>query len=83
MRYFLRCRNWYAEPMGCGGFAGPATGERGWGEKVMAIWRWKNELPAIYPEEIFYGKIPTGHAALMSMDLSADGALSEVSSSPE
>jgi len=43
-------------------------GERGWGQKVMAIWRWKNELPAIYPEEIFYGKIPTGHAALMSMD---------------
>jgi hypothetical protein len=43
-------------------------GEGGWGQKVMAIWRWKNELPAIYPEEIFYGKISTGHAALMSMD---------------
>jgi hypothetical protein len=43
-------------------------GEKGWGQKVIAIWRWKNELPAIYPEEIFYGKIPTGHAALMSMD---------------
>ena len=43
-------------------------GEKGWGQKVVAIWRWKNELPAIYPEEIFYGKTPAGHAALMSMD---------------
>jgi hypothetical protein len=43
-------------------------GETGWGQKVVAIWRWKNELPAIYPEEIFYGKIPAGCAALMSMD---------------
>jgi hypothetical protein len=43
-------------------------GERGWGQKVIAIWRWKNELPALYPDEIFYGKIPTGHATLMSMD---------------
>jgi hypothetical protein len=43
-------------------------GEKGWGQKVVAIWRWKNELPAIYPEEIFYGKIPAGRAALMSMD---------------
>jgi hypothetical protein len=42
-------------------------GQKGWGQKMLAIWRWKNELPAIYPEEIFYGKIPTGHAALMSM----------------
>jgi hypothetical protein len=43
-------------------------GEKGWGQKIVAIWRWKNELPAIYPEEIFYGKIPAGRAALMSMD---------------
>ena len=43
-------------------------GEKGWGQKVVAIWRWKNELPAIYPEEIFYGKIPAGRAALISMD---------------
>jgi hypothetical protein len=43
-------------------------GEKGWGQKVIAIWRWKNELPAVYPEEIFYGKIPAGRAALMSMD---------------
>jgi hypothetical protein len=42
-------------------------GENGWGQKVVAIWRWKNELPALYPEEIFYGKIPPGRAVLMSM----------------
>ena len=45
-----------------------AEGEKGWGQKVMAIWNWKNELPAIYPDKIFYGKIPPGRAALMSMD---------------
>jgi hypothetical protein len=43
-------------------------GEKGWGQKVVAIWQWKNELPAIYPEEIFYGKIPGGRAVLMSLD---------------
>src|SRR6202047_2176841 len=43
-------------------------GEKGWCQKVVAVWRWKNELPAIYPEEIFYGKIPPGRAALMSME---------------
>jgi hypothetical protein len=43
-------------------------GERGWGEKVTAIWRWKNELPACYPNEIFYGKIQSGLAVLMSLD---------------
>jgi len=43
-------------------------GEKGWGQKVVAIWRWKNELPAIYPGEIFYGKIPSGRAVLMSMN---------------
>jgi hypothetical protein len=43
-------------------------GEKGWGQKVIAIWQWKNELPAIYPAEIFYGKIPAGRAVLMSMD---------------
>jgi hypothetical protein len=43
-------------------------GEKGWGQKVIAIWRWKNELPAIYPDKIFYGKIPPGRAALMSME---------------
>jgi hypothetical protein len=44
------------------------AGEKGWGQKVVAIWRWKNELPATYPEEIFYGKIPGGRAVLMSLD---------------
>ena len=43
-------------------------GEKGWGQKVIAIWRWKNELPALYPGEIFYGKIPAGRAVLMSLD---------------
>ena len=43
-------------------------GERGWGQKITAIWSWKNELPAKYPREIFYGKIKGGHAVLMSMD---------------
>jgi hypothetical protein len=43
-------------------------GEKGWGQKVSAVWRWKNELPAIYPDRIFYGKIPPGRAALMSLD---------------
>jgi hypothetical protein len=41
--------------------------ESGWGEKISAIWRWKNELPALYPEEIFYGKIEGGVAVLMEM----------------
>jgi hypothetical protein len=43
-------------------------GEKGWGQKVTAIWTWKNELPATYPDEIFYGKIAGGRAVLMSMD---------------
>lgn len=43
-------------------------GEKGWGEKITAVWRWKNELPATFPDEIFYGKIPGGLAVLMSME---------------
>jgi len=43
-------------------------GETGWGQKVMAIWRWKNELPAKYPREVFYGKIKGGLAVLMSIE---------------
>jgi hypothetical protein len=43
-------------------------GEAGWGEKVTSIWRWKNELPAKYPREIFYGKIEGGLAVLMSVE---------------
>jgi len=42
-------------------------GRTKWGEKVEAIWAWKNELPGYYPDDIFYGKIRGGHAALMSM----------------
>lgn len=42
-------------------------GEKGWGRKVMAIWTWKNQLPAECPDEIFYGKLPGGLAVLMSM----------------
>lgn len=43
-------------------------GQKGWGERVSAIWRWKNELPATHPDEVFYGKIPGGLAVLMSLD---------------
>ncbi len=43
-------------------------GESGWGQKVSAIWSWKNELPAAYPDEIFYGKLPNGQAVLMTTD---------------
>jgi hypothetical protein len=45
---------------------GRRLGEKGWGQKVSAIWAWKNELPARWPEETFYGKIPGGLAVLMS-----------------
>lgn len=47
---------------------GRQPGEKGWGKKVTSIWTWKNELPAVYPEEIFYGKIKGGLAVLMSLD---------------
>ncbi|MEX0321157.1 MAG: hypothetical protein AB3N63_03300 [Puniceicoccaceae bacterium] len=42
-------------------------GEKGWGEKMGAVWTWKNQLPADYPEDIFYGKIKGGIAVLMAM----------------
>lgn len=41
---------------------------RGWSPRVVAIWRWKNELPAKFPDDVFYGKLPGGLAMLMSMD---------------
>ncbi len=47
---------------------GRKPGEKGWGEKITAIWNWKNELPATYPKMIFYGKIKSGPAVLMSID---------------
>ena len=43
-------------------------GEKGWGEKMTAVWTWKTQLPAMYPNEIFYGKIKGGFAVLMDMD---------------
>ena len=43
-------------------------GRTKWGAKVEAVWAWKNELPETYPDDIYYGKIPGGHAALMTMD---------------
>ncbi|GAB5560234.1 MAG: hypothetical protein SynsKO_18810 [Synoicihabitans sp.] len=43
-------------------------GRTKWGARLEAIWAWKNELPATYPDEVFYGKIPGGLAVLMAMD---------------
>ena len=46
---------------------GRQPGKKGWGQKVESIWAWKNELPALFPDEIFYGKLPGGLAALMCL----------------
>ncbi len=46
---------------------GRLPGEGGWGQKITSIWSWKDELPARYPREIFYGKIPGGLAVLMTL----------------
>ena len=46
--------------------------ETGWGQKVSAVWGWKNQLPAHYPDEIFYGKIKVGAAVLMTIDYLRD-----------
>lgn len=43
-------------------------GESGWGERMEAVWPWKNQLPSDYPNEIYYGKIKGGFAVLMEMD---------------
>ena len=43
-------------------------GETGWGAKISAVWGWKNQLPAHYPQEIFYGKLKNGSAVLMTLD---------------
>lgn len=43
-------------------------GESGWGERVSAVWAWKNQLPSLYPDDIYYGKIKGGFAVLMEMD---------------
>jgi len=42
-------------------------GESGWGQRVEAVWPWKNQLPAKYPDDIYYGKIKGGFAVLMEM----------------
>ena len=47
-------------------------GEKGWGPKVEAIWPWKNQLPATFPDEIFYGKIKGGLAVLVEMNYLRD-----------
>jgi len=47
-------------------------GEKGWGKKMTAVWTWKNQLPALYPDDIFYGKIKGGVAVLMDMDYMAN-----------
>ena len=47
-------------------------GEKGWGQKVTAVWQWKNQLPATYPDEIFYGKMKGGAAVLMTIDYLRD-----------
>ena len=46
--------------------------EKGWGQKISAVWVWKNQLPAQYPDEIFYGKIKGGAAVLMTTDYLRD-----------
>ncbi|MCH6257945.1 hypothetical protein MLD52_15405 [Puniceicoccaceae bacterium K14] len=43
-------------------------GRTKWGARVEAVWLWKNELPEVYPDDMFYGKIKGGLAVLMSMD---------------
>nr|MEE4267082.1 hypothetical protein [Candidatus Krumholzibacteria bacterium] len=42
-------------------------GESGWGQRVEAVWPWKNQLPTEYPDDIYYGKIKGGFAVLMDM----------------
>ena len=43
-------------------------GEKGWGKKIGAVWSWKNQLPAEFPDEIFYGKDEHGRAVLMTLE---------------
>lgn len=47
-------------------------GESGWGARVEAVWPWKNQLPADYPHDIYYGKIKGGFAVLMAMTYLAE-----------
>ncbi|EDY80826.1 hypothetical protein VDG1235_443 [Verrucomicrobiia bacterium DG1235] len=43
-------------------------GRTRWGARTEAVWAWKTELPTLYPDDVYYGKIKGGHAVLMSMD---------------
>ncbi len=43
-------------------------GRTKWGARLEAIWAWKNDLPAQFPEDVFYGKLPGKLAVLMCMD---------------
>ena len=47
-------------------------GEKGWGKKIGVVWSWKNQLPAEFPDEIFYGKDEHGKAALMTLEYLAN-----------
>ncbi len=47
---------------------GKQPGEKGWGKKIGAVWSWKNQLPAQFPDEIFYGKDENGKAVLMTLE---------------
>ncbi len=49
-------------------FPDKQPGESGWGEKSGKVWAWKNDLPEHYPDQIFYGKLKGGRAALMTME---------------
>ena len=43
-------------------------GESGWGQRMEAVWPWKNQLPTDYPNDVYYGKINGGFAVLMDMN---------------
>ena len=43
-----------------------------WGDKMGKVWSWKNELPARFPDLIFYGKRSSGTAMLCSMEALKD-----------
>ena len=40
----------------------------GWSPRVMAVWKWKTEIPQTYSDEFYYGKILGGDAVLMTLD---------------
>ncbi|MEM9385037.1 MAG: hypothetical protein AAGA68_08230 [Pseudomonadota bacterium] len=42
-------------------------GETGWGQRMEAVWAWKNRLPSDCPDEVYYGKIKGGFAVLMDL----------------